>query len=596
VAPIPPESIQEIRSRSDIERVVSRYLALTRKGDRSWGICPFHAEKTPSFSVSSSKGLFHCFGCQAGGDVFAFLMRVEGLEFPEAAERLAEAAGVEIPRAEETEADRGRRKQLEAIFSTNAFMAKRYAEALEQSDDALRYLREERGVTDQSIAAFQLGFAPDGWSFARDALSKAGLPLEIALQSGLLGKHSATGRIFDRLRAQIVFPIRDPRGRILGFGSRRADWIHAEGPKYLNSPESLAYDKAATLYGWYEAQEALRKTGSAVVVEGYLDVILLWQSGIKNVVANCGTALTSKHAGLLRRGMRDVVALYDGDEAGRNAARRAAIALLSQGLRPRIGTLPDGEDPDSYVRAKGLEAMNALIAASPDAIDFFLNEAQTRFAGGGVAAAVKSLEYVKPLIEAIRDPMARDVSLAAAERSLGIGRRILAKHFADPAPQAPQTPENENKPGNAVAKERRLPVTEVALLKRMLEDPKEVVDELNARDAWGAFRNEAIRSLMQYANSKFEAGEPIEAAEAVYLLESGESISPEAIAQLRGHLLEALPESDRLSDCVNRLLERHRRDRLRIVRKQLESEQEPEAVATLMREANRLMALERTSN
>ncbi|MEL6189304.1 MAG: DNA primase, partial [Myxococcota bacterium] len=354
------------------------------------GLCPFHSEKSPSFGVSADKQLFHCFGCGAGGDLFAYVMRIEGLDFPSAVRHLAAAAGVELPEDRPADPAAARREaERERAYSVNAVAQEAFRAALSRDAPALRYLTEERGLSPDTVERFEIGWAPDAWSYVTDALAKERLPIEPAVEIGLLGRRARDGKPYDRLRGRVTFPIRVPGGRVAGFGARRADWIDPEGPKYLNSPESPIYDKSRVLYGLPLARDDIRKKRQALLVEGYLDVIVLAQAGFTQTVAGCGTALTEAHARTLARLTHEVVTLYDGDLAGRKATHRAAILLLAAGVEVRVVPLPEGVDPDDLVRQSGAEALAERIESAPSAIDFFLQRARAAAAGGGVSGTRK---------------------------------------------------------------------------------------------------------------------------------------------------------------------------------------------------------------
>ncbi len=274
---IPPQIIDDVRDRADIERVIGRSVRLQKQGNRMVGLCPFHKEKSPSFSVSRDKQLYYCFGCQAGGNVFDFVMALEGLDFPGAVRSLAKELGVTIPEEEESQADRDARSKRERLYQLNLYAAQVYEQALAKAPEALRYLKESRGLTAETIQRFRLGWAPPEWRFLTEAVENKGVDPKLGLELGLLGQSVKDGRLYDRLRGRVIFPIQIPGGQVAGFGARRADWVDPEGPKYLNSPESPLYDKSSILYGLFEAKDEIRKSRVAVLVEGYLDVIALHQ-------------------------------------------------------------------------------------------------------------------------------------------------------------------------------------------------------------------------------------------------------------------------------------------------------------------------------
>ncbi|MCS7066409.1 MAG: DNA primase, partial [Fimbriimonadales bacterium] len=348
---------EEIRERIDLVELVSGYVRLERAGSNFKGLCPFHTERTPSFYVSPSLNRFHCFGCGASGDAFAFLMRIEGVSFREALRRLAERAGVELresPPEQETQDEHNRLRR--AVFAAHFY----YRQCLQRAPRARQYL-QQRGLTPETIERFQLGYAPDGWDYLLRFLQKHQITPEDALNAGLVrqGEHG----YYDYLRDRIVFPIHDPSGRVIAFGGRA---LGNEEPKYLNTPETPLFEKRHTLYGWHLARGAIVRQQRAIVVEGYMDLIMLHQYGFEHAVATLGTAFTEHHAGRLRRIAEQVYLLYDSDNAGVRAALRAAEVLHAAGIPALIVALPTGEDPDSLLQKAGAEALQqALDAAHP---------------------------------------------------------------------------------------------------------------------------------------------------------------------------------------------------------------------------------------
>jgi DNA primase len=357
-----PQFLDELRQRVSLVNVIARKVKLTRRGREQTGLCPFHNEKSPSFTVSDEKGFFHCFGCGAHGDVIGFAMRSEALSFPDAVERLAREAGLPIPVSSPEERERTERQAT--LVSAMETAAAWYEQQLKApaGREALEYLKR-RGLSDATIARFRLGYAPDGRTALRDALAKAGVSLELAIEAGLIGK-ADDGNIFDRMRGRVIFPIADRRGRVIAFGGR----ILGEGqPKYLNSPETPLFHKGRTLYGLGQALRPARDSGEIIVAEGYIDVIALTQAGFAQAVAPLGTALTEEQMGELWRLVPEPTLCFDGDTAGERAAARVAeraLPLLKPGQSLRFALLPAGEDPDTLILAQGASAMRAVLDAA----------------------------------------------------------------------------------------------------------------------------------------------------------------------------------------------------------------------------------------
>jgi len=358
---IPPEFIDQLLSRVDVVDVVEQRIPLQRAGHEFKARCPFHEEKTPSFYVSPAKQFYHCFGCGAHGTAIGFLMEYDGLSFPEAVEELASRAGMELPQEIAFESAPDQRPLYDLLEKA----ARWFEEQLRSHPEAPRaaeYLRR-RGLDGETAHRFRLGYAPDGWRNLLDAMGGEAQAARLS-QAGLLSERN--GRHYDRFRDRILFPIRDTRGRVVGFGGR----VLGDGtPKYLNSPETPVFHKGRELYGLWEARQALKKIPRLLVVEGYMDVVALSQFGIRNAVATLGTATTADHLQKLFRATAEVVFCFDGDRAGREAAWKAletALPLLKEGRQARFLFLPEGEDPDTQVRREGAEAfLRRLEGATP---------------------------------------------------------------------------------------------------------------------------------------------------------------------------------------------------------------------------------------
>jgi len=364
---IAEETIQHIRDRVDIVGLIGRFVSLKKAGASYKGLCPFHNEKTPSFNVRPDRGSFYCFGCQKGGNAITFLMEMENLTFPEAVRALGSEVGVEI-----AESKSGERGLSERMLAANDAAQSCYREALKAPGNPGSAYLAERGIDADVIDRFGLGFVPDRWDGVVKALRAKRIPEADGAKAGLLSERSSGG-YYDRLRGRVTFPIQDVRGRVIGFGGRAV--ASDQEPKYLNTPESPVFRKREAFYGFPAALEAIRRAGRAVVVEGYFDLIALHRAGIAECVATCGTALTEEHARNLRRRTREVVLLFDGDEAGQRAIERSLELLLPQGLRARAVALPAGDDPDSFLARDGSEALQALVGAAPPALEIVIRRA-----------------------------------------------------------------------------------------------------------------------------------------------------------------------------------------------------------------------------
>ncbi|MCQ6266258.1 DNA primase [Fictibacillus sp. WQ 8-8] len=361
---IPDELIEKVRTSQDIVELVSDYVTLKKQGRNYFGLCPFHGEKSPSFSVSPDKQIYHCFGCGAGGNAFSFLMNIEGFSFLESVKHIAQRTGIDLPQLERQSGNSKSSDNRAVMGEAHELLAKLFHHYLlntEQGLKALDYLKG-RGFSDEVISRFQIGFAPDSWDAATNFLSRRNFSLELSEKAGLLGKRDFDGKFFDRFRNRIMFPIWDKNGKVIGFGGRILD---SGEPKYLNSPETLLFNKGKNLYALHLSRPEMRKKQQAVLFEGYVDTIAAWRAGVENGVATLGTSLTEDQAKLLKRNVPSVVICYDSDHAGVEASFRASSILLKAGCNVKIAKMPDGLDPDDYIQKYGAEKFNRdVIGAS----------------------------------------------------------------------------------------------------------------------------------------------------------------------------------------------------------------------------------------
>ncbi len=372
----PPQFLDEIRARVPLADVIGRRVRLQKRGKEYLGLCPFHNEKTPSFTVNEDKGFYHCFGCGAHGDVIGFVMQTEGRSFPEAVEDLAARAGLDVPKASPEE--RAKAKAAESLHAVNEAACAWFEARLRGAEGraALDYL-EGRGLTDDTIARFRLGFAPDGRENLKRHLLEQGVSEELSVEAGLLGTPEDGRATYDRFRNRVIFPISDRRGRVIAFGGR----IMGDGqPKYLNSSDTPIFHKGRVLYGHARAAGPVRQGAPLIVTEGYMDVIALHQAGFEGAVAPLGTAMTESHIEMAWRLTDEPVLCFDGDDAGLRAAARAAdraLPILAPGKSLRFAILPRGEDPDSLVRSQGAAAFERVLAAALPMVDM-LWQVETR--------------------------------------------------------------------------------------------------------------------------------------------------------------------------------------------------------------------------
>jgi DNA primase len=433
------DAIRAVRERASLVEVISDVVTLRRRGRTIVGLCPFHAEKTPSFSVSEERGFYHCFGCGEHGDVFAFVMKTESLTFPEAVRRVAQRFGVPLPEP----SSGGAPRTGEPLAAVSALAAAFFQAQLASPAGArARAYLAERGLDDEIVRRFGIGYAPGGDTLYRHLRSK-GAPIEDALSSGLVARRDRPDggvSFYDRFRDRVMFPIGDASGgRTIAFGGRVLPGQPANAdnppPKYLNSPESPLFRKGQTLYGLAQARDAIRRAGRAVVVEGYLDVIALAQAGVREVVAPLGTALTVDQLRVLRRMTDAVIACFDGDAAGRRAAARSFPAFLEAGLWGRGAFLPSGDDPDTFVRSQGADAFQKYLAAAEPLVESYLAElaGPDRDAVGRHAEAARE---VARILKRVRSPFEFNVLAGLAAQRLGVREEVLRAEGA-PEPLAP---------------------------------------------------------------------------------------------------------------------------------------------------------------
>lgn len=441
---IPKEFIDELLLRVDIVEVIDARVPLKKAGKDYKACCPFHDEKTPSFTVSPAKQFYHCFGCGAHGTAIGFLMEYEHQSFPEAVEELAGRVGLQLPReslvsSEKTEASAN-------LFRVLEDAVRYYRSQLRAHAPAIEYLKR-RGISGEIAAAFGLGYAPDGWDHLVRVLGKEAPQRELLIQAGLAVRKEGGG-CYDRFRDRVMFPIHDYRGRIIGFGGR----VIGKGePKYLNSPETPLFHKGKELYGLYRARDAIRSAGRVIVVEGYMDVVGLAQFGIDNAVATLGTATTREHLERLFRFAQEVVFCFDGDRAGREAAWRAleaALPILHEGRQISFAFLPEGEDPDSLVRVEGAQALQDRLGSGLSLPEYFFQTLGAKVDLGRLDGRARLVELATPLLskmpagafqQMMLDRLAdisRIPSTAAAERKTAAGPsgRDFRRNYAGPKP------------------------------------------------------------------------------------------------------------------------------------------------------------------
>lgn len=501
---IPDAVLDEIRDRTDLVGFIGDYVPLKKSGRSYKGLCPFHTEKTPSFNVSPDRNIFRCFGCGAGGNVFTFLMRMDGMSFLEAVRHLAKRAGVEVPAPTPEEAsDARQRERLLQVTRRAATLYHRQLLEAPEADGARRYLAD-RGLTDAAIKDFELGYAPAGWDFLPKKAQASGVSTADLEAVGLVIRSERGGDHYDRFRARLIFPIRDHRGEVVGFGGRLLDPDATEA-KYINTPETALYHKGRLLYGMDKARREAQDCDELLVTEGYLDVITAHQEGLENIVATLGTALTEQHARLIGRYAKRVTLVFDADQAGLNAARRGADLLLAEGLQVEVLTLPDGHDPDSYIRSSGMEAFEAAHRQAKPLVDFFLDELLKGDKADSPARKGRVASELLPLVGRIPNHVERDEAIRQMADALGVReealrdelRRIRAEERRPPK-AAPAAEESAG---------REAPWPEEELLLRILLQDRAAMEAVSADLTPESLKDGSLRAICRALFEVSEAGE-----------------------------------------------------------------------------------------
>ena len=427
-AHVPPETVDEIRTRSDIVEIISECGVALRPAGRDYkGLCPFHDEKTPSFTVSPQKQMFYCFGCQTGGNVFTFLQKHEGKEFKEALEWLADRSNIALPDQDVRES--ANRKRVTSLEDLNRFAVEYYHRLLlvdKEGASARQYLKH-RGVQPKTLRTFHLGYARAGRRDIVKAATDKGFTIQQLVDAGLIKDEDRGPQ--DRFWNRILFPIHNERSTPVGFGGRSLSEEHQ--PKYLNSPATVLYDKSNILYNLDKARQSIYKKQHVLLVEGYMDVLMLFQSGIENVVASSGTSLSENHAGLLKRFAPDVVIVYDGDASGFQAAQRGLHRLLEAGLRVRIALLPTGEDPDSFTRQHGPEAFMEFTEKAINLIEFQIQAAIQRQDIHRVDVKSQVVKEVVETLMNLKNRVERSEYVKYAARELHVEEPVLWQELRD---------------------------------------------------------------------------------------------------------------------------------------------------------------------
>ncbi|CUS98680.1 DNA primase [Candidatus Kryptobacter tengchongensis] len=467
---IPEDKIEEIRIAVDIVDYINQFVPLRKVGKNYVGLCPFHTEKTPSFTVSPDKQLYHCFGCGAGGNVFNFVMQYEKVSFFEAVKKIAEYVGVELPKPERKE--RWVETEFEELYEANQFAKEFFIRNLMKTTEgkkAIEYLYK-RGINDATIRNFELGYSPEQWDALVQYAIKQNFSLESLEKAGVVARRE-DGTYYDRFRGRVIFPIFSITGRTIAFGGRRLK-DDENVPKYINSPETKVYTKGKVLYGLYQGKEAIRRKGYAILVEGYMDCISLFQAGIENVVASGGTALTEEQVRLISNYTNTIYFLYDADSAGAKAMMRGIDLMLAQGLDVYIVKLPEGEDPDSFIKKNPISEFNKLIENAVNFVEFKALTYQQLGKFDDPNVKVKAIRSLVESISKIPDELKRNVFIREISSKYKIPERLLANEVESIILRArKESAKNEVKSQESFifSKFKNIPAEERDLAKILLE-------------------------------------------------------------------------------------------------------------------------------
>lgn len=469
--------IDELKNRADLVRIIEPYAPLKKKGANWMGCCPFHQEKTPSFSVNPAKGFYKCFGCGKGGSAFNFVMEMEGLNFPEAIKRIAEISGIPLPEPiddKKYEQSKKRREEKKAIadqvIELNKYALDFWENHLQDGNahsKAAREYLEKREISKETQKAFHIGFAPDSWDAVMSLLKEKGADEKLIEVSGLVSINEEKKRVYDRFRGRIMFPVLDVKGSPIAFGAR----ILATGePKYLNSPETPAYVKGEHLYGLFQSKDEIRQKKFAILVEGYLDLIALYQYGIKNVAASLGTAFTPEQAKILGRFAKRVVINYDGDRAGVKAARRAIETLIKEDFETKVLVLPDGQDPDDFLKANGAESYNNARGHAFPFLQFVLENLERERNMASPKEKAEAIEDLMPILSAIKNPIQKRDAFDQTMSFLRVDDQILKRDLWKTVKLETKFEAQTVKQQVARATQARMTVAEQRLLELLIYD------------------------------------------------------------------------------------------------------------------------------
>lgn len=526
--------VERVSEQTDILRIVQGYVPLKRRGNRYWGCCPFHQEKTASFSVLPDKGFFYCFGCHAGGNAFKFLSLIENISYFDAIKLQAEKLGIPLPERKRSPQEVARDREIQDLRKVNELARDFFHNCLTMTrmGERGKAYFAARGIRQETIEEFQLGYAPPAWDKLSTAFLKRGIKQEFLLASGLCAERKQGGGLYDRFRGRVIIPIADERGRVVGFGGRVLD---DSTPKYLNTPETVLFNKRKLLFGLDRSHRAIQQEGRAIVVEGYMDAISVFDAGVHNVVASLGTAFTPEHAKKLLHYAPEICFCYDSDEAGQKATIRALSIVRDTGARVRVIVVPDGKDPDEFIRKHGADAFRALVEKALPLVEYRLRYVLSHTNYDTLDGKVKALHEMMPVLAGILEAAVRSEYERRLAQTLMLDEGIVRSelhHYRPEAEDAVRQPIRKAvaKPDTALRKAGRLVI-------RMAWQDAAVIAHLETIVPLEGIRDPAQREILTFLKAAAEEGRPVDDMSAA-------TLSDEAAAELSRSLVEDLGGRD----------------------------------------------------
>ncbi|MDE1043928.1 MAG: DNA primase [Nitrospinaceae bacterium] len=552
---IPDHIIDEIRDRTDIVTVISDHVVLKKVGKNFKGLCPFHSEKTPSFSVSPDKRIYHCFGCGVGGNVFKFLMEIQSISFPEVLKVLAERAGIPLPRNSSDHSTDPGHKERESLRKLNEAATRYFQSLLKNPEGGLsaRNYLTSRHFDAETLERYRVGWAAPTWKgLLTHVQQKSSVTQEQLLKSGLIIKKEDSSTVYDRFRGRVIFPIKDLHSNIIGFGGRSIN--EEDQPKYLNSPETLLYQKSETLFGMDQAKQAIRKENQVILVEGYFDQMRAVQHGVEYVVATCGTALTAKQASMLRNHAETAILIFDSDSAGRSAAEKGFDILLEHGMNVKIVVLPDGQDPDSFIQEQGAESFLEKIRNAKPFMESYIDALVRESPGQTPADKVKMANQILPLLAKIKNTVERSAWLEKFTSKTNIDDRTFLKELSKALTQnQPRMAETKSELAPLLNLEKHL----VHLILSDKETAQMVLLEVDPED----FSDPILKNIAQTCRQKIDNDEDLRIDQLL-----GQTEDPETRNVLSRLGLESVefesPERT-MKDCIGKFKNIHLKSKIK---------------------------------